>query len=43
MSADSHLDHVTKVIRADKKKVVPRCAFVATYIRGHKEYQDLLG
>jgi predicted GNAT family acetyltransferase len=29
-------------IRADKKKVVPRCDFVAAFICGHGEYQDLL-
>ncbi|MGE0093848.1 MAG: GNAT family N-acetyltransferase [Alphaproteobacteria bacterium] len=30
------------LIRANGRKVVPRCGFVAAFIRGHPEYQDLL-
>jgi predicted GNAT family acetyltransferase len=30
-------------VRASGRKVVPRCGFVAIYIRRHPEYQDLLG
>ncbi len=33
---------VLDVIRASGRKVVPRCGFVATYIRRHPEYHDLL-
>ncbi len=30
------------LIRASGRKVVPACGFVATFIRHHPEYQDLL-
>lgn len=30
------------LIRASGRKVVPACGFVATFIRQHPEYQDLL-
>jgi len=30
------------LIRASGRKVVPACGFVAAFIRGHPEYQDLL-
>lgn len=30
------------LVRADGEKVVPRCPFVATYIKRHAEYQSLL-
>ena len=29
-------------IRASGRKVVPRCGFVAAFIRSHPEYQDLV-
>ena len=29
-------------VRESGRKVVPRCGFVALYIRRHPEYQDLL-
>lgn len=32
------LDHA----RAEKLEVVPQCAFVASYIKRHPEYQDLV-
>jgi predicted GNAT family acetyltransferase len=36
--AKSGLDHA----RAEKLKVVPLCAFIASYIKRHGEYQDLV-
>ena len=30
------------LVRASGRKVVPRCGFVAAYLRRHPEYQDLL-
>ena len=30
-------------IRANNLKVVPRCSYVARFMREHPEYQDLLG
>jgi len=30
-------------VRAEGLKVVPRCSFVAAFIRRHPEYADLLG
>ncbi len=33
---------VLDVVRLSGRKVVPRCGFVATYIRRHPEYHDLL-
>ena len=30
------------LIRASGRKVVPACGFVASFIRSHPEYQDLL-
>lgn len=30
------------LIRASNRKVVPRCGFVAAFIRAHPEYQDLV-
>ena len=39
-------DHLVKgtldLIRASGRKVIPRCGFVAVYIRRHPEYRDLL-
>lgn len=39
-------DHLVKgtldLIRASGRKAVPRCGFVAAYIRRHPEYRDLL-
>jgi predicted GNAT family acetyltransferase len=39
-------DHLVKgtldLIRESGRKVSPRCGFVATYIRRHRDYQDLL-
>jgi len=29
------------LIRASRRKVVPQCGFVASYIRRHPEYRDL--
>ena len=29
-------------IRAEGSKVVPRCSFIAAFVRRHPEYQDLL-
>ena len=29
-------------VRADGEKVIPRCSFVAAYIKRHAEYQSLL-
>ena len=29
-------------VRAEGSKVIPRCAFVAAFIRRHREFQDLL-
>lgn len=40
---DQLVQGVLDTVRASGRKVVPRCGFVATYIRRHKEYQDLLG
>jgi predicted GNAT family acetyltransferase len=31
-----------ELVRAEGARVIPRCAFVAAYIRRHPEYQDLL-
>lgn len=31
-----------EAVRAEGMKVVPRCSFVAAYIRRHTEYADLL-
>ena len=31
-----------ELVRAEGARVVPRCAFVAAYIRRHPEFQDLL-
>lgn len=36
--ARATLDHV----RAEGLKVVPRCGFIAAFIRRHPEYQDLV-
>jgi predicted GNAT family acetyltransferase len=36
--AKATLDH----LRADGSKIVVRCPFVASYIRRHPEYQDLV-
>ena len=33
---------VLERIRAEGAKVIPRCAFVADYIKRHPEYRDLL-
>jgi predicted GNAT family acetyltransferase len=33
---------VLELIRAQGDKVVPHCGFVATYMRRHPEYADLL-
>jgi predicted GNAT family acetyltransferase len=33
---------VLEQVRAEGDKVVPLCGFVATYMRRHKEVQDLL-
>ena len=30
------------LVREDGEKVVPRCLFVAAYIKRHREYQSLL-
>lgn len=39
-------DHLVKgtldLVRASGRKVVPRCSFVAAYMRRHPEYDDLL-
>jgi len=29
--------------RADRRKVVPQCSYVAAFIERHREFQDLLG
>lgn len=34
--------HALEYARAQNKKVVPQCSFVASYIDKHAEYQDLL-
>lgn len=34
--------HALDYAREQDKKVVPQCSFVASYIRKHPEYQDLV-
>jgi predicted GNAT family acetyltransferase len=34
--------HVLDKARADGEKVIPRCPFIAAYIKKHQEYQDLV-
>jgi predicted GNAT family acetyltransferase len=33
---------VLQAVRAQGLKVIPRCPFIARYIRKHREFQDLL-
>ena len=36
------VEQVLEIIRARGLKVVPRCGFVAAYLRKHPEYRDLV-
>ena len=41
--AGALVKHALDDARSRDKKVVPQCSYVASYIRKHPEYQDLVG
>ena len=41
-SAGAFTSHLMNVLRTEKLKAVPICGYAASWLRRHREYQDLI-